>query len=553
MQELQLQGRREALRLAAPVAEQRGRHDQQRGSAVRTAQAQQQRQHLQGLAQAHVVGQARTQAEPAQKVQPAHAVALVGPQRRAQRVAGVDGVHPGGIAQLGQCAAQRRAGFDEAPVAVGGIAVVPQVGRRAGEQAHPLDEADLPGARLPLHAAPMLQGSLQPFGIHFHPAALEQHQALAAGQQGLDLVRAERVVAERHVQIEVQHRVQAEAGALALVHGELHARPRAGLPPVRDAHRQAAVLERRYALQEPMRVGRFPGARRPVDLAAVHERAQPGQALGRLLQGLQQAQQRGAVACAGVLLQRVAERHVPQASGVAQAGRIGRHECERPLGIGLVLRQVQADAAHLTPLRRAPGDEALQTAVVSQRLLRVRVQRLPERQQRVRGQVLAAGKRRCGAQPGVELRRRRWRHRGLGCIRRDMAQRGQILLGDALPIAQPGPCRRLRPPRREQQQALAPVRCERANDLAVRQVGVGRVGSDPAQLRRRRELELGHGRQSSPPASGASKSGHPLRRDVAADRQAPDAARVAASPATRGGRPARRSTGRPCLPSRAAR
>jgi len=170
--------------------------------------------------------------------------------------------------------------------------VLTQIGRRAGQQTHALDEADLAVACLPFDPPPVLQ-----------------HETVTGLQQGFDLARAERVVAERDADVEIKHRIQPQP-RLAAFDTDTHLRPWPRLPPVGDAHRQSAVLQLGNALQQRVGACRQPSARL-VDFAAVHQLAQPRHLLCRLLHGGQQAQQRVAVVGSGVLLQRLAQRQVP--------------------------------------------------------------------------------------------------------------------------------------------------------------------------------------------------------------------------------------------------
>ncbi len=58
--------------------------------------------------------------------------------------------------------------------------LLPEIRRRAGEQAHSLDEGDLTAFGLTLQRVPVLDGLAQPFTIHLDSLALEQHQAVLA-------------------------------------------------------------------------------------------------------------------------------------------------------------------------------------------------------------------------------------------------------------------------------------------------------------------------------------------------------------------------------------
>ena len=65
--------------------------------------------------------------------------------------------------------------------------LVPEIRRRAGEQTHSLDERDPTAFGLTSQRVPVLDGLAQPFMIHLDPLALEQHQAVLAVEQRVQL------------------------------------------------------------------------------------------------------------------------------------------------------------------------------------------------------------------------------------------------------------------------------------------------------------------------------------------------------------------------------
>ena len=136
---------------------------------------------------------------------------LIRPERALQGIGDLRRVQGPRPAQAGEDLAHRITGLDVHPVAfIVRAFLVPQIRRRAGEQTHPLDEGDLAAFGLPLQRVPVLDGLAQPLAVHLDPLALEQHQAVVAVEQGVQLFARQGGIAERDPHVEVQHRADVE-------------------------------------------------------------------------------------------------------------------------------------------------------------------------------------------------------------------------------------------------------------------------------------------------------------------------------------------------------
>ncbi len=82
--------------------------------------------------------------------------------------------------------------------------------------------------------------------------------------------------------------------------------------------------------------------------------------LGGALHGQQQGEQFVAVGGAGVLAQRLAERHVLRLGLRREPRGVGRHEGERVVRVAAVFRQVEVHAADQVPGRVQRLEEVLQ-------------------------------------------------------------------------------------------------------------------------------------------------------------------------------------------------
>ena len=158
--------------------------------------------------------------------------------------------------------------------------------------------------------------------------------------------------------------------------------------------------------------------------------------LSRLLHRGKELDERRPVLRPGVLLQRLAQRHVLQPSRRTEAGGIGRHEGKRACGIVLVFRQMKAHPPDLMPLRRPRLQERFQSTRCGDRLVHPTVQGLPDVLHHHVGKIFPALHWRCCQDKAGEIGRRRRFDlkslRGLG----NVAQIRHIPFRQCLPVAQ---------------------------------------------------------------------------------------------------------------------
>ena len=339
--------------------------------------------------------------------------------------------------------------------------LVPEIRGRAGEQTHPLDEGNPAAFGLPLQCMPVLDGFTQSVPVYLDPLALEQHQAVLAAEQRIQLFGRQRGIAQGDTDVEVQHRAGVEHRWRPGTDRHRHLGPGPAAPPVRQPHRQPALLELRRTAQQPVGTRRRPG-HGPIDVAGVHQIFHPVAGLGRLLHRREQLDERGAILRSRVLLQRLAQRQVLQPARRAEAGGIGRHEGERTRLVVPVLGQVEADPPHLMPFRRPPLQEGGQPTGARDGPPCPAVQAFPDALQCLFAEVLAAVHGRCGQDPvstvGVGQALDLEALRILG----NVAQAGEIALCEPLPITQARYALGRNLVRREGEESLAPVGLEGA-------------------------------------------------------------------------------------------
>jgi hypothetical protein len=281
---------REAGDLLRPVGEQRCRSDQQaRHPAVLALEHHEQGDDLDGLAQAHVIGQAGAQAKTRQQMQPAHADLLVGAQGGPQLGTGAHHGEAIRATQARQGLGHPRPGDHLRPISLrsrlgGGLGCA-----GAREQAHGLVEAQALALGQLLHLAEMRDGLLQPLAVDLHPAAPDQHQALAGLQQLRHLGWGQRLAVQGHRDAEVEQGVQADGGGRGGADRGRNPRAcRAAAPPAGGhTHHETCLLELRRVLEEAQRLRRGP-AQRMVDRPLIDQRLQPRALLGCPLEGLEQ-------------------------------------------------------------------------------------------------------------------------------------------------------------------------------------------------------------------------------------------------------------------------
>ena len=243
------------MNLALPIADHRGRADQQHGGLAPAVffrrgllGAGDQRQGLHGLAQAHVVGQAGAQPPAAEEREPGIAARLVGPQRAVQpgrRRQILDGVAPGQAVE--QCA--------EPALDIG--AAHRRVLLAAERHAQHVARRGLLAAALQPG-----QGVADLGRVEQHPLAAHADQRrLEPGQRGQLLAR-QGLVAERDLPVEPDDGVEAQLAAvlhLGRPHRGAGGEPGLGAPagpPGRQQHAEPGLLQRRGVAGEE-RAGRL--------------------------------------------------------------------------------------------------------------------------------------------------------------------------------------------------------------------------------------------------------------------------------------------------------
>jgi len=117
-------------------------------------------------------------------------------------------------------------------------------------------------------------------------------------------------------------------------------------------------FERRRVLEELQRLLWRP-AQRMKYFARIHHVFEPSAKLGGALDRHQQRQQALAVVGAGILLQRLAERHVLRLGSSRQAGRVSREKREGSILVLAILREIEMHPSDQVPGRIARFQESL--------------------------------------------------------------------------------------------------------------------------------------------------------------------------------------------------
>ena len=245
------QVRGEPGRLALPVADQRHRAHQQRGSGLRGLRGDE-RQELDRLAQAHVVGQDAAQAQVAQEGEPRKPALLVGPQRPGEARGRRHRRQPP-VGLPGQQVAEPAVGVhaDQRDLVAGAALGQSEAGQQRVGGRH----------RARLTALQELQRGLEVRLVQLDPLAAQPDQGgLEPGQLG-QLGRVDHLVADGHVVAEVHQVAEPEPGL-----GDRRAgrgglgpggqlEPEPGLAhPVRQQHPEPGPGQQRPGfLQEPER------------------------------------------------------------------------------------------------------------------------------------------------------------------------------------------------------------------------------------------------------------------------------------------------------------
>ena len=376
--------------LRGPVPQQRGgRHQQVRGNLCGTGLFhQQQRQHLDRLAEAHVVGQAGPEAKARQQVQPLRSCFLVGAQRPAQHRSGID-VLAIRRAQGSQRLLQPGAGDHTRPVGVGGGRIVAGNGG-AGQHPHRFGKAEAIAGRKLLGRLELLHRASHPCAVDLDPFAAQQHEVLGAGEQGCDLDLGQRLAFQHHVHAKIQQTVQSDGRwrAAADCCGHLRSGGTAGAPGRGHADDDPGPLELGDAVQQARRVAGSP-TQGMEDIPSIDHLLQPDTVFSGALNRQKQGQQLVAVRRASIFAQRLAKGNMLRPGLGGEAGGVGRHEGEGPVGIAAIFRQVEMDPADQVPGRIQAGQESLQVCSRGGKGRGERARHLvPQRGQDIPGQIL---------------------------------------------------------------------------------------------------------------------------------------------------------------------
>ncbi len=377
-------------------------------------QEEQEGEDLHGLPEPHVVGEAAAEAEPGEVPEPADALALVGSERRPERLARIGPGLAARAAEIGEGLREPRSGLDAGPLAlrVGLGSSLREVGAR--EEPHRLDEREAV-LGVPLRLLPAAEHLVELLPVHLDPAPLQEDEPLGPLAQLRELGLGELLVAEGEADGEVEHCVEAERGGLLLSHRDRDARSRgaAAAPPVGDADHDAAVLERGHLAEEAVRLDGRPGLRLE-EPARVGERLHEGAPLRGALDGLEEREESPAIGGRGGLADGVAERAVLRLPARGETGGVGGEEGEGLLGIAPVLGEVEVHASDDAPGPILGREPRLDRAGRGRELGAPGFEDvMPERPEDVGREVLPAGDRRGAGGEPLELTLAR---RGIGML-----------------------------------------------------------------------------------------------------------------------------------------
>ena len=403
----QSQGRRETPRFVEPIAEKRGRQNEESRRRGRTlgAPMEQHSQNLDGFSQTHVVRKACAKAKPGEEAQPMDTRTLVRAEARMQ--AGRRMV-PARLrrAQFGQSFFQPIARAHIRPR--GQRVRILRILSHAAQEPQPLGKRNAFFAMGFLESFPMVEDPLKLVAVHLSPPSANLYQALLAPQNLLPFLFAECLAVERERHLKIEHRAESKALRFSRTYGDADRRTGQPLPPSRHAHEQTTFLEDRNFAQEPVRFARCP-ALRVIDPLGIDKFANQRALFRRALHGSEQREQRRAVLGARVFLQRAAQREILRLGLVRNPVRVGGQKSKRTFRIALILGQVEGHPADEVPkgiARLEPGRSAARTGTHFSK--NQRVERLPKALQRANAQVFRARHGRSGLrQLGKLLVRRR--------------------------------------------------------------------------------------------------------------------------------------------------
>ncbi len=314
-------------------------------------------------------------------------------------------------------------------------------GGHSGKEPHAIIERKATLAGVALDLLPVVERFSQLFAVDFDPLPFECDQAANGLEKLFELGLGERLAVERHVHGKIEQGIHAERSALAGIDRDVDRGPRraARFPPVGDPDDQAALLEDRNVLQEPIRLARAPG-QGMIDFARVDHLLDERAALGRALDRHQEREERGPVFRPGVFLQSLAQGLVLHATLGRELGNISRQECEGVLRVALVLSEVKRHAADEPPLGIALAQVCLRASrMVRDLVANKRVELRPPAREHVGAEVFTPLHRRRLENLERQVRRgwRRYgRDRAACCIHRRLAEPGQIQTGEIARIGE---------------------------------------------------------------------------------------------------------------------
>ena len=173
------------------------------------------------------------------------------------------------------------------------------------QQAHTFQKGNpLPTLRhAALHFLPMRQHGVELGLIDFNPPSFQPHQTGTCRHHLGHFRLGQGFVSQRIRETKVEQRTHAKASGI-LPNVDLHLWPcrMARLPPVGNAHHNAAGLKMGNVLQKLVGVQRCPGAWL-VNCARFEQSGKPGAVLRRFMHGQQKLQQGATVFAASVFLQ----------------------------------------------------------------------------------------------------------------------------------------------------------------------------------------------------------------------------------------------------------
>jgi len=201
---------------------------------------------------------------------------------------------------------------------------------------------------------------------------------------------------EGYLHLEVEQSIHPDLRRRLAADRHFHLRTRRAIlaPARRHTHHYASALQSWDIFQGCQGLRGAP-AQRMVNFARIDHGLQPRALLSRALDRHQKRQQVFAVACPGVLLQRLAERQMLRLRLHREPGRVGRQECKRRVFVLPVLGKIEVYAAHEVPGGMATFEELLHREIgCSQFGIEGRIDAMPQVGQQGGCQVFCAGHRR---------------------------------------------------------------------------------------------------------------------------------------------------------------